>query len=90
MDVGELPNHVNTILRVIIFLWRVFSLFLFLIGWQFRVNSLQLLLLVLLLLLLLLLLCFLITTLKKFPGAATGHHILCYLDFQYLIYLIYV
>ena len=85
MDIGELPNHVNTILRVIIFLWRVFSLFLFLIGWQFRVNSLQLLLL-----LLLLLLCFLITTLKKFPGAATGHHILCYLDFQYLICLIYV
>ena len=30
------------LVRVIVFLWHVFSLFLFLIGWEFRVNSLQL------------------------------------------------
>ena len=29
------------LVRVIVFLWRLFSLFLFLIGWEFRVNSLQ-------------------------------------------------
>ena len=28
-------------MRAVIFLWRVFSLFLFLTGWEFRVNSLQ-------------------------------------------------
>ena len=29
------------LVRMIIFLWRVFSLFLFLTGWEFHVNSLQ-------------------------------------------------
>ena len=29
------------LVRVIVFFWRVFSLFLFLTGWQFQVNSLH-------------------------------------------------
>ena len=29
------------LVRVIVFLWRVFSLFLFLTGWEFRANSLH-------------------------------------------------
>ena len=32
------------LVRVIVFLWRVFSLFLFLTDWEFGLNSLQLVL----------------------------------------------
>ena len=33
--------HKYCLVCVIVFLWRVFSLFLFLTGWEFQVNSLQ-------------------------------------------------
>ena len=41
MDVGKLPNHVNTVLCVIVFLWRVFSLIFVSHGLGIRFNSLQ-------------------------------------------------
>ena len=43
MDTGKLPNHARKycLVYVIVFLWRVFFLFLFLTCWEFRINSQQ-------------------------------------------------